>query len=505
MVKRRIPPTSSVPTLLEDMKALRHAVDVEGSAIYARWKPHIRRRPFQIGGLNLAHYLALRTRDLRATQAGLMPYGLSSLGRLESRVMPTLDSVIATLDALANTTARFPTYPRLTTFFRGERILRHNTDELFGEMVQKSDRHVRIMVTLPTEAADDYYFIRDLALRGMDVARINCAHDDPDVWDRMIQHVRKAATETRRTVKVLTDLGGPKPRTADVIGGKKAIKKGDEVLLLKTAPEKEAAKGFAAATRCTIPEVIDQLSVGHRVWIDDGKLGAVVDRRVDNGVVLRITHARPDGDKIKLEKGLNFPDTYLTLSPLTDEDLDALDTVATRADMIGYSFVQEADDVHLLQHELMRRTPEPNKVGIIAKVETPRAISNLPALIAAGASENPFGVMIARGDLAIEVGYERTAEMQEEIMWVCEAAHVPVIWATQVLERFVKEGMPSRGEMTDAAMSVRAECVMLNKGAFVSDAVTILDDLLKRMQSHQSKKTPQLRALRTWADYTHEG
>ena len=114
------------------------------------------------------------------------------------------------------------------------------------------------------------------------------------------------------------------------------------------------------------------------------------------------------------------------------------------------------------------------------------------------AGQQPFAVMIARGDLAIAIGYQRLAEIQEEILWLCEAAHIPVIWATQVLENLVKEGIPSRAEMTDAAMGERAECVMLNKGAFVAEAVTILDDVLTRMQEHQLKKTPQLRALHSW-------
>jgi pyruvate kinase len=114
------------------------------------------------------------------------------------------------------------------------------------------------------------------------------------------------------------------------------------------------------------------------------------------------------------------------------------------------------------------------------------------------ASRRPFAVMLARGDLAVELGYQRLAEMQEEILWLCEAAHVPIIWATQVLESLAKKGIPSRAEITDAAMSVRAECVMLNKGPFINEAVTMLDDVLTRMQAHQSKKTPQLRALRSW-------
>jgi len=107
-------------------------------------------------------------------------------------------------------------------------------------------------------------------------------------------------------------------------------------------------------------------------------------------------------------------------------------------------------------------------------------------------------VMIARGDLAVECGYERLAELQEEILWLCEAAHLPVIWATEVLDQLARTGQPSRAEITDAAMSQRAECVMLNKGPHVDVAITVLDDILRRMSGHQRKKTALLRPLRSW-------
>ena len=103
--------------------------------------------------------------------------------------------------------------------------------------------------------------------------------------------------------------------------------------------------------------------------------------------------------------------------------------------------------------------------------------------------------MIARGDLALEAGYERLSEVQEEILWVCKAAHVPVVWATQVLENMVKEGIPSRAELTDAAMSERAECVMLNKGPYVLEAMDVLNDVLDRMESHQQQKMAHSAAL----------
>lgn len=107
----------------------------------------------------------------------------------------------------------------------------------------------------------------------------------------------------------------------------------------------------------------------------------------------------------------------------------------------------------------------------------------------------PIAVMVARGDLGVELGFERLSEVQEEILWLCEASHVPVIWATQVLESLARGGMPSRAEVTDAAMSSRAECVMLNKGPYIRDTLRFLCDVLKRMRSHHQKKTALLRKL----------
>jgi pyruvate kinase len=106
--------------------------------------------------------------------------------------------------------------------------------------------------------------------------------------------------------------------------------------------------------------------------------------------------------------------------------------------------------------------------------------------------------MIARGDLAVEVGFERLAEVQEEILWACEAAHVPVIWATQVLDTLARTGLASRAEVTDAAMADRAECVMLNKGPNIAKAIGTLDSILRRMRGHQDKKRSLLRRLRAW-------
>ena len=154
--------------------------------------------------------------------------------------------------------------------------------------------------------------------------------------------------------------------------------------------------------------------------------------------------------------------------------------------------MQNADQVATLQKELAARRPDWQRLGLVAKIETPAAVSNLPEIIVQAAGHQPLAVMIARGDLAVEIGFERVAEIQEEILWLCEAAQIPAIWATQVLEGLIQEGLPSRGEMTDAAMAVQAECVMLNKGPNLAAGVDALDRLLKRMGEHQVKKTPNV-------------
>jgi pyruvate kinase len=157
------------------------------------------------------------------------------------------------------------------------------------------------------------------------------------------------------------------------------------------------------------------------------------------------------------------------------------------------SFVKTVDDVRELRALLQlkgKRQP-----AIVLKIETRRGFENLPAMLLEAMKAPCCAVMIARGDLAVECGFERMAEVQEDILWLCEAAHVPVNWATQVLETLAKEGLPSRAEVTDAAMANRAECVMLNKGPYVVEAVKALDDIIRRMHGHQAKKRSMLREL----------
>ncbi len=487
------------PRLVElghEVEDLRLSVAAEGRRMFQGWRADIHRPAFGASALNLAHYLALRHRDIRGLQRALMRYGLSSLGRLESRVLPALDAVAAALGRMAEAGPAAAQFPSERQFFRGERRLLANAQALFGPPLD--GRSGRILVTLSTEAALDPGHVLDLAKRGMDAVRINCAHDDEAAWAAMVAHVRDAGRAVNRQIKVLMDIAGPKCRTAEVkvTSDRKKLHAGDRMLLCRSASAGEGRFEFRAT--CTIPEVIDRLAIGHRVYVDDGRFAGHVEALDEAGAVLVIERTKVNGGKLKAEKGLNFPDTDLGLCPLTAKDLKDLDFVCRHADMVGYSFVETVADIRLLQDELAHRRRDWSDLGLVAKIETPKAVQNLPDLIVQAAGRQPFAVMIARGDLAVEIGFERLAEMQEELLWLCEAAHIPVIWATQVLESLVKKGLPSRGDMTDAAMAARAECVMLNKGPNVGAAIGALDGLLRRMSEHQFKKTPRLRALRSW-------
>ena len=243
----------------------------------------------------------------------------------------------------------------------------------------------------------------------------------------------------------------------------------------------------------SLPQMLDHAKPGDPIWFDDGKIGGVLRSVSPDGAIVEITQARPEGEKLGAEKGINLPETRIDIPALTPDDLEALKFIVQHADLVGYSFVRTESDVRQLL-ECLENLGGQN-LGLVLKIETRKGFDNLPKLILAAMRMRSLGVMIARGDLAVECGYQRLAEVQEEILWICEAAHVPVIWATQVLETLAKKGIPSRSEITDAAMGERAECVMLNKGPYAVASVCVLADILKRMQDHQQKKRSMLRQL----------
>jgi pyruvate kinase len=567
----------------------------------------------RVSAENLIHYLALRERDLRGLQPRLSALGLSSLGRSEARVLPSVDAVRIALNALDTVSAPGTAIPAADA--GQQELLAAHTQALLGSVPDK--RRVRIMVTMPTEAAHDYALVHELVRAGMDCMRINCAHDSADVWLKMVEHQKRACEALGRSCRIAMDLGGPKLRTgplergaavvkarperddfgrvtaparvwlASMPGGRAApslataalpvqgawlahFKVGDRITftdargarremdvadvsadgvwaeLSKTAYfvpgmvlRRAGARGKVASapvealegceqpllvkvgdalviTRdlkpgraatfdkrgrvltpasigCTLPEVFEDVRCGERIWLDDGKIGGLIERVEADRVVVKIDRARARGEKLRGDKGINLPDSKLRLPALSQKDIQDLEFVVRHADIVSLSFANSAADVDSLQQHLKRLGAE--HLGIILKIETRRGFEHLPEMLFAALRSARCGVMIARGDLAVECGFERLAELQEEILWICEAGHVPVIWATEVLERLAKQGVASRAEITDAAMSERAECVMLNKGPYILKAVGVLDDILRRMQSHVTKKRSMLREL----------
>ncbi len=367
------------------------------------------------------------------------------------------------LDALARHPPVSRSNPASMGFARSRGVLAARTAALLGPVPRR--RPSRIMVTMPTEAAHDRALVREMLVAGMDCMRVNCAHDAAPEWRAMLEHLRVAEDETRRRARVVVDLPGPKLRTGPLAPQSTSDQKGDYLRLgigdrlpLTRGPDvttSSAGERTAARIGCSLAEAFTVTHRGHHVWLDDGKLGGVVESVDQDSIELRTTSAGAKGSKLRAGKGINLPDAVLDIDLLGAHSQDALQFAAEFADIVGLSFISRAREVERVN-----------------------------------------------GDLAVECGYERLAEVQEEILWLCQAAHVPVIWATQVLDRLAKTGRPSRAESTDAAMGVQAECVMLNKGPRIVEAISVLDDILRRMERHHRKKRsllPQLQA----SDYAH--
>ena len=245
---------------------------------------------------------------------------------------------------------------------------------------------------------------------------------------------------------------------------------------------------------CQLPEVFDTVCIGERILFDDGKIEGVIGDVSPDEFRVRIIRAKETGSRLKAEKGINFPTTDIGVSGLTAKDRQDLKFVAKHADVVNFSFVNSKEDVQELLDELEKLEVK-DKLSIILKIETQRAFDNLEDILLRAMQVHFVGVMIARGDLAVETGWDNIGWVQKEILSMCNAAHIPVVWATQVLENLAKKGLPSRSEITDATSSLKAECVMLNKGTYIVEAIRLLDKILRDMEVFQEKNEAMLPRL----------
>ena len=441
----------------------------------------------RLAAQNFVHYLTLRCEDVRELQDSLHVYGLSSLASSESRIHSQLQSILQHLDKqyspgeLDNCNYQF-SLEQMTA----------KCKILFGEKADPLTPY--LMVTFDASFAENYSLIKNLLQNGMNVARINCAHDDETTWSRMIHQLKKACRNTGRHCKIYMDLAGPKIRTKLMKKGKRKgkvkVKEGEAVWF---ADEAESFDDDDIVISPNEPGIIGMLKKSDRIYIDDGIIKGVVESIKNGRARVRIVRISSGKPRIKAHKGINFPDSEIDIPSLTEFDRACLPFICEHADMVGYSFIRVPADMTGLQQTLEKLSPKPPL--IIIKIETPEAVINLPDLLFHGMQQEVFGVMIARGDLAVEIGFERMGEIQEEILWICEAAHVPVVWATQVLETLNKTGIATRSEITDAAHSAMAECVMINKGDHTIEVLETLQNILHRVGGHHVKKRFTFRPL----------
>ena len=458
----------------------------------------------ELSAKNLCRYLILRSYDLRKYHDSLSDLGLSSIRSSEGYVYSNLFNIQKNLKLIQGLSFEEKIEIDRIGYTKSKELLKQNSIELFNENDKKN--FTRIMVTLPNEAADDKSIIRDMVLSGMEIARINLSHGNLEIWTRTVQFIREIKEETNRDLKIYMDLSGPKLRTSLIeVKSKKGkikhgikIRKGDHIIITKrntlgkkSKYDKKKQQIKMAEVGILLHEIIDDVKVDDLVLIDDGLIESVVISKTEEDVELLILECHKS--KILSHKGINLPNTKLNLPALTKADIQNLTFVCDNADILGYSFVRKAEDVDLLYHKLEKHNAR--DIGVVFKIENKEAFENLPQILIEGMKRKKIGVMIARGDLAVEIGFERISEVQNEILWICEAAHTPVIWATQVLENLAKSGIPSRAEISDVVQGVQSECIMLNKGPFINETIKTLKNILVRMESHVSKKKSSLRPL----------
>jgi pyruvate kinase len=587
---------------LDELKTLRDAmerIEIEEQVTLAAIAPR-----FQASAINLLHFIAFHRNNHPGLQLAMREAGLCSLGGCDGHLHASLSTVIGVLQKLEGLPAEPSSPSAAPSSLGGQALMQAHGERLLGGNLgeESRTRTAAIMVTLPALPTEQAALIAELVEAGMDIARINCGHDGPEVWSNLVTLVRSAEAAAGRDVRIAMDLAGPKIRigalpsqpgvvdarplrnrygtllqsarilavpmegadvppdrqpdvaTVDLLpirnegwhsltmgdrlrardssgrwreltvvdrlqrglllscnqrchftsgleflqeGGPGKIVVGDlpaqegDVLLwrgdrlwLTSSGADQKVLGIRGGINCTVPEALIDLQVGERVLFDEGRIAGLIREVRPGAVELEITQARPKGSRLRAEKGINFPDSRLTIPALTSRDRTDLAFAAAHADIVSYSFVSQATDIEVLQQELHGHGRE--DLAVVLKIETRQAFLNLPRLLlTAMRYPRPLGVMIARGDLAIECGWEELAEIQEEILRICAAAHIPCIWATQVLDELARHGMPTRAEITDAAMGARAEAVMLNKGPNITATVRTLGAIVARFHPRQ--------------------
>lgn len=334
----------------------------------------------------------------------------------------------------------------------------------------------KIIATLGP-ATNDIRTIEKLIEAGVRVIRINFSHGSFADFDKMINNIRKAEKNTQTFVAILGDLSGPKIRVGKVIPEGVMLKKGDEVKFVKNnVLGGEAGNGIFSTT---YSDFIDEVKPGERVLLDDGNIALTCVDNKGKGDKAYLVCKVVEGNLLTTAKGINLPDTQLSVPSLTEKDHRCIEYATKKSfDFLALSFVREASDVRELKAKMTELRARPRGLNvtsgdlgfsttyeddayipIISKIEKPQAIDNLEGIL-----EETDAVMVARGDLGVEMDLAEVAILQKKIIKMCRERGKPVIVATQMLQSMIVEAVPTRAEVSDVANAIMdgTDAVMLS-------------------------------------------
>ncbi len=325
----------------------------------------------------------------------------------------------------------------------------------------RRNRRVKIVATLGP-ASSEPEMLERLFEAGVDVFRINMSHASHDVARKLHATVRNAEVKFKRPIGILCDLQGPKFRVGEMAAGRALVAEG-----AKFHFDRDEAPGGTERIFLPHPQIFQAIEPGHTLLLDDGKLRM----RVVEKSASRITAEVIVGGALASRKGIAMPDTLLPISPITEKDRADLDyALRLGVDWIALSFVQRGEDIHLARQLIGQGA------AIMAKIEKPAAIHDLDNIVAA-----VDGLMVARGDLGVELPVERVPGLQKQITRKARAAGKPVVVATQMLESMISSPVPTRAEVSDVATAVfdGADAIMLSAessvGQFPVEAIEMMN------------------------------
>ena len=333
----------------------------------------------------------------------------------------------------------------------------------------KLERSTKIVATIGT-ATDDPNIIKKLIKTGVNVFRLNFSHGNQGDHLKRITYIRSAEKEMNANVAILADLQGPKFRVGEVKDESKVIKGSNFVF------DKDPEIGNFKRVNLPHNEIFKSLSIGSNILMDDGKLQFKVKDISKDEITTEVVV----GGILNSNKGVNLPDVVLNTNPLTTKDFEDLKFILNQEiDWIALSFVQKLKDVEVVKKYIR------DKAGVIAKIEKPSALKELNEII-----EACDGIMVARGDLGVELAPEEVPGIQKEIILKCRQAGKPVIVATQMLESMIETPSPTRAEASDVATAVfdGADAVMLSAetavGSYPLETVNIMDRIISSAENH---------------------